>query len=102
MKDESADAAMSAHPTPATPTKGTKEQSYSFTIPAESDFTWYKPEKYHTIDEARNAGIWSYPTTLEEAARCHVFEDLWKQGYYMGNGLRFGGHWLVYPGEFLR
>jgi tRNA-splicing endonuclease subunit Sen34 len=80
----------------------TKEQSYSFTIPAESDFSWYTAKKYHTIDEARHASIWSYPTTPEEAARCHVFEDLWKQGYYMGNGLRFGGHWLVYPGEYLR
>lgn len=83
------------------PAASTKEQSYSFTIPATSDFSWYNAKKYTTLDEARASGVWSYPQTPEEVARCRVFEDLWKQGYFMGNGLRFGGHWLVYPGEYL-
>ena len=101
-KEESGDANVPAQSASSTQTKNTKEQSYSFTIPAESEFAWYKTKKYLTIEEARIAGIWSYPSTPEEAARCHIFEDLWKQGYYIGNGLRFGGHWLVYPGEPLR
>ncbi|KIM28957.1 hypothetical protein M408DRAFT_16000 [Serendipita vermifera MAFF 305830] len=87
---------------PKPPASSSKEQSYSFTIPATSDFSWYNAKTYITLDEARTSGVWSYPHTPEEVARCRVFEDLWKQGYFMGNGLRFGGHWLVYPGDPLR
>jgi len=31
-----------------------------------------------------------------------VFEDLWRKGYFMGGGLRFGGDFLIYPGDPLR
>ncbi|KAG8759766.1 tRNA-splicing endonuclease subunit [Serendipita sp. 396] len=85
-------------PSPLTPKASSKELSYSFTIPAASDFPWYHSKCYSSIKEARNAGIWKYPETPEAQAKCAVFEDLWKQGYFMGNGLRFGGDWLVYPG----
>jgi tRNA-splicing endonuclease subunit Sen34 len=78
-----------------------KETSYSFTIPASSkSFSWYKPKKYNSLLEARRSGVWTYPQSEREAARCAVFYDLWKNGYFMGNGLRFGGDWLVYPGRF--
>jgi tRNA-splicing endonuclease subunit Sen34 len=76
-----------------------KERSYAFTIPATSDQPWYSPTCYYTLDEARSAGIWTYPESLQEKSKCAIFGDLWKKGYYMGNGLRFGGDWLVYPGE---
>lgn len=33
-------------------------------------------------------------------ARIEVFKDLWKKGYFMGSGLKFGADFLVYPGEF--
>ncbi|KAF8188373.1 hypothetical protein BJ912DRAFT_1059500 [Pholiota molesta] len=29
-------------------------------------------------------------------------KDLWKQGYFMGGGIKFGGEYLVYPGDPLR
>lgn len=32
-------------------------------------------------------------------ARVHVYKDLWKKGYFMGSGLKFGADFLVYPGE---
>lgn len=35
-------------------------------------------------------------------ARIEVFRDLWKQGYFMGSGLKFGADFLVYPGDPLR
>lgn len=75
-----------------------KEMSYSLTIPAASTFSWYQAKEYHTLDEAKCAGIWNYPSTPEDRSKCCIFRDLWKKGYYMGNGLRFGGDWLVYPG----
>ena len=79
---------------------GAKETaSYVFRIPAKSDeFSWYQERIYETLQEARDAGLWSYPSNQEERAKCAVFADLWRKGYYMGNGLRFGGDWLVYPG----
>lgn len=61
---------------------------------------WYQPDRftYDTLEEAKQAGLWSYPSTPEETSRCQVFQDLWEKGNYMGNGLRFGGSFLVYPG----
>lgn len=79
---------------------GAKETaSYVFRIPATSEaFLWYEEKTYHTLQDARHAGLWTYPSNQEERAKCAVFADLWQKGYYMGNGLRFGGDWLVYPG----
>jgi len=79
---------------------GAKETaSYAFRIPATSEaFSWYEEKIYPTLQEARDAGLWTYPSNQEERAKCAVFADLWQKGYFMGNGLRFGGDWLVYPG----
>ncbi|KAG6831290.1 hypothetical protein H0H92_011497 [Tricholoma furcatifolium] len=79
---------------------------YTVVIPASSSsHKWYNPDSscvYSTIAAAKEAGIWSYPTTLQERARCGVFRSLWKQGYFMGSGIKFGGDYLVYPGDPLR
>ena len=74
---------------------------YTVAVPTTSDaFAWYAPEAhtYETLDAAREAGVWTYPATEEERARCEVFRDLWQKGYYLGAGGKFGGDWLVYPG----
>lgn len=78
---------------------------YTIVIPApSSSLEWYRPEanSYTTIEAARAAGVWDYPSNLEERARCAVFRGLWDQGYYMGVGIKFGGEYLVYPGDPLR
>lgn len=75
---------------------------YTVSVPTTSDgFSWYAPEKhtYSTLKAAQDAGIWTYPSTEEEKAKCGVFSDLWHKGYYMGGGSKFGGEWLVYPGN---
>ena len=75
--------------------------AYTVVVPGTStSFSWYTPEPhaYSTIQSAKNAGIWSYPSNLAERAKCAVFRDLWEKGYYMGGGLKFGGDFLVYPG----
>lgn len=81
--------------TPAAP-------AYTIVVPASSaSLPWYDPQMstYTTLARARTAGIWTYPSTLHERARCGVFRGLWQQGYFMGGGIKFGGDYLVYPGE---
>jgi len=74
---------------------------YTIVIPASSSsLEWYDSSActYSTIEAAREAGVWDYPSDLTERARCGVFKDLWKQGYFFGGGIKFGGEYLVYPG----
>ena len=35
------------------------------------------------------------PFTLE-AIKFHVFQDFWHKGYYLSDGIKFGGHFLAY------
>jgi len=77
---------------------------YTISISASSSsLEWYSPNQvlatHATLSSAREAGVWTYPSTLAERARCGVFKDLWKQGYFMGGGIKFGGEYLVYPGK---
>ncbi|KAF8911149.1 hypothetical protein CPB84DRAFT_1672286 [Gymnopilus junonius] len=96
--------------TPSNATNPSKSSSsslppYTIVIPASaSSHEWYTPSSctYTTVESAREAGVWDYPSTLAERARCGVFKDLWKQGYFMGGGIKFGGEYLVYPGDPLR
>lgn len=75
---------------------------YTTTIPADSasELDWYDPSTctYATLEDARAAGVWTYPSTLYERAKCEVFRDLWEKGHFMGGGIKFGGDFLVYPG----
>ena len=67
---------------------------------ASADMPWYDAaaHSYTSLDDARAAGLWTHPTTKRERARCAVFAELHARGYFMGNGLKFGCHFLVYPG----
>ncbi|KAJ3814851.1 hypothetical protein F5876DRAFT_86145 [Lentinula aff. lateritia] len=69
-----------------------------------SALSWYSPDSctYSTIEAAQEAGIWDFPLNLQDRARYGVFKDLWEQGYFLGGGIRFGGDYLVYPGDPLR
>ncbi|KAI0340209.1 tRNA-intron endonuclease catalytic domain-like protein [Trametopsis cervina] len=92
---------------PATPIIGSNptNATWTVTVPASSsELAWYSSTgaTYDTIEDARAAGVWSYPATLLERARCGVFRDLWEKGHYMGGGIRFGADFLVYPGDPLR
>ena len=74
---------------------------YTVHIPGASPtFGWYAPSdhSFTTLAAARDAGIWDYPETPLQRARCAVFRDLWEQGHFMGGGIKFGGEYLVYPG----
>lgn len=76
---------------------------YTVHVPGTSStFEWYAlpTHSFTTLAAARDAGIWDYPETPIQRARCGVFRDLWEQGYFMGGGIKFGGEYLVYPGMF--
>lgn len=84
-------------PPPTTP-------AYTVTIPPSSSFIpWYTPGEntYATLAGACTAGVWTYPSTQHERAKCGVFRGLWEQGYFMGGGIKFGGDFLIYPGLHL-
>ncbi|BGP37940.1 tRNA-splicing endonuclease subunit [Rhodotorula kratochvilovae] len=105
----SSSAASAALPVSAPPAQERDLETVPYTIiiePRSSSFAWYDPSlssaTYTTLEAASAAGVWSYPQTPLQEARCRVFEDLWRRGYYMGGGLRFGGDFLVYPGDPLR
>ncbi|KAG8933969.1 tRNA-splicing endonuclease subunit [Tulasnella sp. 418] len=88
---------------PATRSGARDETGHTIIIPATaSDHPWFQPQIYETVQEAKEAGIWSCPSTPLERAKCAVFKDLIQKGYFLGGGMKFGGDWLVYPGDQLR
>ncbi|CAH1772428.1 unnamed protein product [Owenia fusiformis] len=42
---------------------------------------------------------WGFPSTHSELLRYRVFKDLWEQGHFLTAGGKFGGDFLVYPGD---
>ena len=93
-------------PSPNAPATSTLTSNLPYTISisaSSSSLEWYSPNQalatHTTLSSAREAGVWTFPSTLAERARCGVFKDLWEQGYFMGGGIKFGGEYLVYPGE---
>lgn len=38
----------------------------------------------------------------QDRLRCRVFRDLWQRGWYLTSAAKFGGDFLVYPGDPLR
>lgn len=45
---------------------------------------------------------WKFPYNEVQRIRYKVFCDLWEKGYFITNGNKFGGDFLVYPGDPLR
>ncbi|CEL51725.1 tRNA-splicing endonuclease subunit Sen34 OS=Homo sapiens GN=TSEN34 PE=1 SV=1 [Rhizoctonia solani AG-1 IB] len=92
-----------AEPEPPTSAIVTQQQQHTVHVPGPSaELPWYTAQIFHTIDEAREVGVWAYPRDLKERAECAVFRDLWEKGNYLGPGIKFGGNYLVYPGDPLR
>ena len=89
-------------PTPNEQEPKTSKESFpahTIIIPGTSnEHPWFQPNSYETLESARVAGIWNYPSTVGERAKCAVYRDLIEKGYFLGGGLKFGGDWLVYPG----
>ncbi|KAF9495985.1 tRNA-intron endonuclease catalytic domain-like protein [Pleurotus eryngii] len=102
---ERAEATPAPDSRPSTPSSNANTVAYPVIIEsASSTLEWYDTSAttYDAIEAAQAAGIWSYPSNLSERARCGVFRGLWEQGYFLGGGIKFGGDYLVYPGDPLR
>ncbi|GAA94146.1 uncharacterized protein L969DRAFT_46235 [Mixia osmundae IAM 14324] len=82
-----------------------KEDAYAIVIePTSHNRPGYdaRGHTYKTIESAKQAGLWHYPSSEMQRARCAVFADLHQQGYFMGPAPKFGADFLVYPGDPLR
>jgi tRNA-splicing endonuclease subunit Sen34 len=84
---------------------------YFCTVPATPESTpvsqsWFRAQAgdshFADLTSAREAGVWLYPSNLVEKSRCAAFRKLWEEGMYLGQGIKFGGEFLVYPGDPLR
>ena len=42
---------------------------------------------------------WLFPHNEMETLRYRVFKEFWEQGYFLTGGCKFGGDFLVYPGN---
>ncbi|KAE8208801.1 hypothetical protein CF327_g7011 [Tilletia walkeri] len=60
------------------------------------------PHIHTTPQTASSSSTFTFPHTQNDRARCAVFDDLHARGYFLGTGLRFGGEFVVYPGDPLR
>ena len=81
--------------------KDTLPNTFTITIPSINIPSVDDPNIiYENVEDAKKANIFTYPNNELEVNKCLVFKDLWDKGFYMGDGLRFGGHFLVYPGVF--
>lgn len=49
-----------------------------------------------------SSSVASFPRSVRDRALADTFASLQKNGLRMGLGPRFGGEWLVYPGDYLR
>lgn len=91
--------------TATTKTTDPSSQAYFSAIPSHLTPThpWFLPatSTHTSLSSAREAGIWTYPSTPLERARCATYRKVWTEGMFMGQGVKFGGEFLVYPGTSL-
>ncbi|KAM4703735.1 tRNA-splicing endonuclease subunit Sen34 [Rhinophrynus dorsalis] len=54
------------------------------------------------VDLNQASSDWPYIGQKEHEVRYKVFRDLWQRGYFLTSGSKFGGDFLVYPGDPMR
>ncbi|XP_018425800.1 PREDICTED: tRNA-splicing endonuclease subunit Sen34 [Nanorana parkeri] len=54
------------------------------------------------VDLCKASPDWPYIGQKKHELRFKVFRDLWQKGYYLTSGSKFGGDFLVYPGDPMR
>ncbi|KAG9288520.1 hypothetical protein G9A89_015726 [Geosiphon pyriformis] len=94
------------NPVSKKPTKETTIKFSPITIinTSSSLFSWYDDKDYciTSIEEANQTGLWTWPNTEKEKLHFKIFNDLWNRGYFITNGIKFGGDYLLYQGDPLR
>ncbi|XP_062993536.1 tRNA-splicing endonuclease subunit Sen34 [Elgaria multicarinata webbii] len=79
----------------------------SFVLPQESMMIQLLTERAQPGQEEEVAWHvpsqdWPYAGQQDHEMRCCIFRNLWEQGYYVTSGSKFGGDFLVYPGDPMR
>jgi len=66
-----------------------------------SSFAWYDDNSncYSSIDIVKQKNLWTWPNTQKDLQKYKVYCDLWDRGYYITSGIKFGGDYLLYPGN---
>ncbi|XP_029440957.1 tRNA-splicing endonuclease subunit Sen34 [Rhinatrema bivittatum] len=54
------------------------------------------------VDWHHSTPDWPHPGQRAHEIRYQVFRDLWERGYFITGGSKFGGDFLVYPGDPMR
>ncbi|GBB86151.1 hypothetical protein RclHR1_01260022 [Rhizophagus clarus] len=69
-----------------------------------ASFAWYNVNEncFDSIDIAKQNNLWTWPNTLKDIQKYKIYCDLWNKGYYITSGIKFGGDYLLYPGDPLR
>ncbi|XP_074872132.1 tRNA-splicing endonuclease subunit Sen34 [Carettochelys insculpta] len=60
------------------------------------------PGRVKQVDWTSPSPAWPYAGHPAHETRYQVFRELWGRGYYLSGGSKFGGDFLVYPGDPLR
>ncbi|XP_014781421.1 tRNA-splicing endonuclease subunit Sen34 isoform X2 [Octopus bimaculoides] len=51
------------------------------------------------INRTYKEAEWIFPSNAMQNLRYRVFKEFWEQGYFLTHGSKFGGDFLVYPGD---
>ncbi|KAI8910630.1 hypothetical protein DFJ77DRAFT_102344 [Powellomyces hirtus] len=99
-------AKINAQVSVASPVKDRPLPRIPISIPcSSSQLPWYNDASEHLrLDhsQATASGLWRYPSTEQETLQYKVYCALWAKGYYITSGSKFGGDYLLYPGDILR
>ncbi|KAM8927945.1 tRNA-splicing endonuclease subunit Sen34 isoform 2-T2 [Pelodytes ibericus] len=58
--------------------------------------------KVEEVDLHLASPDWPYAGQQDHEIRYTIFKDLWQKGYFLTSGNKFGGDFLVYPGDPMR
>ncbi|XP_014468874.1 PREDICTED: tRNA-splicing endonuclease subunit Sen34 [Dinoponera quadriceps] len=69
--------------------KLTKNEAF---VQTHTAYPWFNRDDIEIVQ-------WKYPFTSDQQVKYKVYKDLWERGYYITNGDKFGGDFLIYPGD---
>ncbi|KAM9299431.1 tRNA-splicing endonuclease subunit Sen34 [Gastrophryne carolinensis] len=89
------------------PIKELQNLEKSFNFPEEAMMVQIATARCHTgseeeIDLCKTSLDWPHAGQKKHELRYRVFRDLWQKGFYLTTGSKFGGDFLVYPGDPMR
>ncbi|KAI9015211.1 hypothetical protein BC832DRAFT_618824 [Gaertneriomyces semiglobifer] len=67
-----------------------------------SGFPWFDISRAQDFGTAQASGLWKFPSSDKARLKFKVFSALWAKGYYITSGSKFGGDFLLYPGDIMR